>query len=126
MENLAQVPFSVDFPRVVKSTLSPVLILGGPATGSPDRLLDEVSQAMSAGQNVRGALVGRNVRTRATPTPPPSPAQSARSSTPSLVILSQAKHLPSPSVIPGERLRPPTPSDRALPSQCCPSEALAL
>jgi len=36
-------------------------MLGGESLGSPAGVLQEFSEGMAAGQNVRGALVGRNV-----------------------------------------------------------------
>ncbi len=56
-----KLPYTVDYARVAAATTCPILILGGPAVGDPQGLLSEVAQAMAAGDNVRGALVGRNV-----------------------------------------------------------------
>ncbi len=56
-----KIPYSVDYSRVAGATTCPILMLGGPATGHPDALLREFADGLAAGQNVRGALVGRNV-----------------------------------------------------------------
>lgn len=56
-----KLPFSVDYSRIVNSTTCPVLMLGGPSTGHPQALIEEFTTGMSAGENVRGALVGRNL-----------------------------------------------------------------
>jgi hypothetical protein len=56
-----KLPFSVDYPRIVNSTTCPVLMLGGPSTGHPEVLIEEFTAGMRAGENVRGALVGRNL-----------------------------------------------------------------
>lgn len=56
-----KLPFSVDYSRIVNSTTCPVLMLGGPSTGHPEVLIEEFTAGMRAGENVRGALVGRNL-----------------------------------------------------------------
>lgn len=56
-----KVPFVEEFEKVARATTLPLLLLGGEAAGSPERLFDELGSAMAAGPNVRGALVGRNV-----------------------------------------------------------------
>lgn len=56
-----KLPYSVDYPRIVGATTCPILMLGGPATGNPQALIDQFAEGMKAGSNVRGALVGRNV-----------------------------------------------------------------
>jgi hypothetical protein len=56
-----KVPYCLEFERVARSTSFPILILGGEALGDPTGVLREFSKGMRAGQNVRGALVGRNI-----------------------------------------------------------------
>jgi len=55
------VPYVDEFEKVARATTLPLLLLGGEAAGSPNRLLNELKSALRAGPNVRGALVGRNV-----------------------------------------------------------------
>lgn len=56
-----KVPIVPDFPKVCRSTTLPMLLLGGEATGDPGRLMTDFHDALAAGSNVRGALIGRNV-----------------------------------------------------------------
>ncbi len=56
-----KIPYCDDFVHVAKSTSCPILMLGGESLGNPTGVLREFSEGMAAGQNVRGALVGRNV-----------------------------------------------------------------
>jgi hypothetical protein len=56
-----KLPYCEDYAAVAGATSLPILILGGEATGDPATYLKEISAAMAAGSNVRGALVGRNV-----------------------------------------------------------------
>jgi len=56
-----KLPFSVDYSRIVNATTCPILMLGGPSTGHPEALIEEFTAGMRAGENVRGALVGRNL-----------------------------------------------------------------
>jgi DhnA family fructose-bisphosphate aldolase class Ia len=56
-----KIPYCEGFDRVAKATSCPILILGGEASGDLTTSLREISKAMQAGENVRGALVGRNV-----------------------------------------------------------------
>lgn len=56
-----KIPYCEGFERVAKSTSFPILMLGGEAADDPTRVLHEFSLGMAAGQNVRGALVGRNI-----------------------------------------------------------------
>jgi DhnA family fructose-bisphosphate aldolase class Ia len=39
----------------------PILLLGGESAGNPAPFLSELATALRSGENVRGALVGRNV-----------------------------------------------------------------
>lgn len=56
-----KVPPTRQFARVAQATTCPLLLLGGEASGNPMAVLREIHQAMEAGANVRGALIGRNV-----------------------------------------------------------------
>jgi len=56
-----KIPYCNGFDRVAKSTTCPILMLGGESVGNLPGLLREFADGMAAGQNVRGALVGRNV-----------------------------------------------------------------
>ncbi|MFZ5825877.1 MAG: Cgl0159 family (beta/alpha)8-fold protein [Bacillota bacterium] len=56
-----KLPHTREFERVALATTLPILILGGESHGKPVLTLEQIHQAMKAGPNVRGALVGRNV-----------------------------------------------------------------
>ena len=56
-----KLPYCVSYEVVARSTTLPILLLGGESVGDPTAFLREVAAGMSAGSNVRGALVGRNV-----------------------------------------------------------------
>ena len=56
-----KIPHCEGFDRVAKSTTCPILMLGGESVGNPSGIFQEFSDGMAAGNNVRGALVGRNV-----------------------------------------------------------------
>ncbi len=56
-----KIPYCDEFDRVAKATSFPMLMLGGESLGDPTGILKEFSKGMAAGNNVRGALVGRNV-----------------------------------------------------------------
>lgn len=56
-----KIPFCGDFPRVVRATTLPLLMLGGESKGDPTGTIGEFAEGMKAGSNVRGALVGRNI-----------------------------------------------------------------
>ena len=56
-----KIPYCEGFDRVAKATSCPILMLGGESSGDPTGILYEFSKGMAASQNVRGALVGRNV-----------------------------------------------------------------
>ncbi len=55
-----KVAITREFSRVARATTCPLLLLGGEVRGM-DRLLADLSRALAAGPNVRGALIGRNV-----------------------------------------------------------------
>jgi DhnA family fructose-bisphosphate aldolase class Ia len=56
-----KIPHCKEFDRVAKSTTCPILMLGGESLGNLSVVFQEFCDGMAAGQNVRGALVGRNV-----------------------------------------------------------------
>jgi DhnA family fructose-bisphosphate aldolase class Ia len=56
-----KLPYCENYQLVARATTLPILLLGGESAGDPTSFLREVSQGMSSGANVRGALVGRNV-----------------------------------------------------------------
>jgi DhnA family fructose-bisphosphate aldolase class Ia len=56
-----KIPYCEGFDRVAKATSCPILMLGGESSGDPTGILNEFSKGMAVSQNVRGALVGRNV-----------------------------------------------------------------
>ncbi|MHB0878755.1 MAG: class I fructose-bisphosphate aldolase [Anaerolineae bacterium] len=56
-----KLPYAPNYEVVAASTSLPILMLGGEATGDPTPVLREFGEGMKAGDNVRGALVGRNV-----------------------------------------------------------------
>jgi DhnA family fructose-bisphosphate aldolase class Ia len=56
-----KLPYCENYEVVARATTLPILLLGGESVGDPTAFLREVAAGMSAGANVRGALVGRNV-----------------------------------------------------------------
>lgn len=56
-----KLPYCEGYETVARSTTLPILLLGGESAGDPSPFLRQLESAMSAGSNVRGALVGRNV-----------------------------------------------------------------
>lgn len=56
-----KLPYCDGYETVARSTTLPILLLGGESAGDPSPFLRQLESAMSAGPNVRGALVGRNV-----------------------------------------------------------------
>jgi hypothetical protein len=56
-----KLPHCDGYETVARSTTLPILLLGGESAGDPSPFLRQLESAMSAGPNVRGALVGRNV-----------------------------------------------------------------
>src|SRR5437773_10186161 len=56
-----KLPYCESYEVVARSTTLPILLLGGESVGDPTAFLQDVAAGMSAGANVRGALVGRNV-----------------------------------------------------------------
>ncbi len=56
-----KIPLCEDYPRVVRATTLPLLMLGGESRGDPTGTIAEFAAGMQAGGNVRGALVGRSI-----------------------------------------------------------------
>ncbi|HWQ52822.1 MAG TPA: hypothetical protein VN442_04000 [Bryobacteraceae bacterium] len=56
-----KLPYCDGYDAVARATTLPILLLGGESAGDPAPFLRQVSAALGAGPNVRGALVGRNV-----------------------------------------------------------------
>ena len=56
-----KLPHCEGYETVARATTLPILLLGGESAGDPAPFLRQLGSAMSAGANVRGALVGRNV-----------------------------------------------------------------
>jgi DhnA family fructose-bisphosphate aldolase class Ia len=55
-----KLPYVEDFVKVAKATTCPILVLGGDAKEA-DVLFSQILEAMEAGPNVRGVLMGRNI-----------------------------------------------------------------
>ncbi|HQK94165.1 MAG TPA: hypothetical protein PLD23_11700 [Armatimonadota bacterium] len=56
-----KLPWCEGFAAVARATTLPIVLLGGPAEGEPERTISELGEAMRCAPNVRGALCGRNV-----------------------------------------------------------------
>jgi hypothetical protein len=56
-----KIPYIDGFDEITLATTLPILVLGGPAQPDPMPTLREFASAMRSGNNVRGAMVGRNV-----------------------------------------------------------------
>ncbi|MGI6454158.1 MAG: Cgl0159 family (beta/alpha)8-fold protein [bacterium] len=56
-----KIPYVNDYHRVALSYSGPVLMLGGEATGDPTGTIEQFVRGMGEGENIRGAMVGRNV-----------------------------------------------------------------
>lgn len=56
-----KLPWCSEFAAVARATTLPIVLLGGPAQGDPDRTVFELQEAVGCAPNVRGALCGRNV-----------------------------------------------------------------
>jgi len=56
-----KLPYCENYKVVADATTLPILLLGGESVGDATPLLREIAAGLSAGANVRGALVGRNV-----------------------------------------------------------------
>lgn len=56
-----KIPSCKGLDKVARATTLPILVLGGEVTGDPVPVLQDLHAAMQAGNNLRGALIGRNV-----------------------------------------------------------------
>jgi DhnA family fructose-bisphosphate aldolase class Ia len=56
-----KLPYCENYEIVARATTLPILLLGGESAGDARPFLQQLELALSAGPNVRGALVGRNV-----------------------------------------------------------------
>lgn len=56
-----KLPFTNDFEKVAKSTTLPIVILGGDRSSDVGGLLTELDEALASGNQIRGAMYGRNV-----------------------------------------------------------------
>ena len=56
-----KLPYCDEYEVVARATSLPILILGGESKGDAAPFLSQVAAAMTAGSNVRGAMVGRTV-----------------------------------------------------------------
>ncbi|MHA1368723.1 MAG: Cgl0159 family (beta/alpha)8-fold protein, partial [Promethearchaeota archaeon] len=56
-----KIPYVNNFEMVARSTSCPVLMLGGASTGNPTDIIEAFEKGLGAGNNVRGAMVGRNL-----------------------------------------------------------------
>lgn len=56
-----KIPYVDGYHRVARSTTLPILMLGGASTGNPLGLIQSFERGLGEGENVRGAMVGRNV-----------------------------------------------------------------
>jgi DhnA family fructose-bisphosphate aldolase class Ia len=56
-----KLPTCPDFEQVARATTLPLVILGGEAIGDPRPVLEDLRRGLTAGSNVRGAMIGRNV-----------------------------------------------------------------
>ena len=55
-----KIPTCPEFDRVARATTLPLVVLGGEAVGDPRPVLADLRRGMTAGSNVRGAMIGRN------------------------------------------------------------------
>ena len=56
-----KIPYVEEYHRVARSTTLPILLLGGASTGNPLGMIQSFERGLGEGDNVRGAMVGRNV-----------------------------------------------------------------
>ena len=56
-----KIPYCDHYEKVARASTLPLLMLGGESRGDPTGVIEEFANGMKAGENVRGALVGRNV-----------------------------------------------------------------
>lgn len=56
-----KLPYCENYEMVARATTLPILLLGGESIGDATPFLRELASGLTAGPNVRGALVGRNI-----------------------------------------------------------------
>lgn len=56
-----KIPYVPNYELIARATSNPILILGGDSTGNPTDIIEAMEKGMGAGENVRGAMVGRNM-----------------------------------------------------------------
>ncbi len=56
-----KIPYVDNYHRVAQSFSGPILMLGGEAQGNPINVIEHFVRGLGEGENVRGAMVGRNV-----------------------------------------------------------------
>jgi hypothetical protein len=56
-----KVPIVEGLERVCRASTLPLLLLGGPARGTPEETLRDFADGLAAGPRVRGAIIGRNL-----------------------------------------------------------------
>lgn len=56
-----KIPYVENYWRVAQSFSGPILMLGGASTGNPVEMIEQFVRGMGEGENIRGAMVGRNV-----------------------------------------------------------------
>jgi len=56
-----KIPYVEEYHRVVQAFSGPILMLGGESLGNPISVIEQFARGLGEGQNVRGAMVGRNV-----------------------------------------------------------------
>jgi DhnA family fructose-bisphosphate aldolase class Ia len=56
-----KIPYVKNYDRVAQAFSGPILMLGGASTGYPVDVIEQFACGMGEGENVRGAMVGRNV-----------------------------------------------------------------
>ena len=56
-----KIPYGDQYELVARAVTCPLLMLGGESTGDPTGIIQQFEAGMKAGNNIRGALVGRNI-----------------------------------------------------------------
>lgn len=56
-----KIPYVDNYNRVTQAFSGPILMLGGESKGNPVSVIEQFERGMGEGENVRGALVGRNI-----------------------------------------------------------------
>lgn len=56
-----KIPYVEEYHRVAQAFSGPILMLGGEAHGNPVAVIEQFVRGLGEGENVRGAMIGRNV-----------------------------------------------------------------